>query len=516
MLSKIEVDVTRPVHSMMEVKWFTRWGGSSTQDIPASSVLTSDTARLFVIGTTKLDSVQESLQNATTQYVEEVEESGWQSQGQIGPCVSGWQDHSCSGLENVFVAELNQDSGDLMYTVQLGSSSDNIALDAFEAMGGIVIGGTEISNSSGMNVMFLESLRCACGQEPVYSEMPLYGSGHFPNTVSSANGAETIPHLCQFCEENYYSSDGFQCVQCPQGATCRHEMHILEQGIRVVGSAIPVAREGYHRRFESSTITSSALRPDYLHIFQKRLGDFDTCRSDRFDVSYEFNECLAAHDGSIACLAGFYQGDDDDSEALDGTNNTEGGVCAQGYLTDSNTCSECDRENGWTRLQGRQMCVQCYTNIQITIAAVAGVLLLILFFLVLRCAKMDVPPKGSSMNRHALRNMFANRSRNHLDNRNQRGKKDKDNENKISKAQMALLGETNDLSDAYTQFDDSSGDGPKIQFDMNKSLDALKKRFDRHGDKDVDDDDDCTRLDRAGFTAFVLELSPMLYVTIWS
>ena len=75
-LSKIEVDVTRPVHSMMEVKWFTRWGGSSSQDIPASSVLTSDTARLFVIGTTKLDSVQESLQNATTQYVEEVEESG--------------------------------------------------------------------------------------------------------------------------------------------------------------------------------------------------------------------------------------------------------------------------------------------------------------------------------------------------------------------------------------------------------------------------------------------------------
>ena len=57
-----------------------------------------------------------------------------------------------------------------------------------------------------------------------------------------------------------------------------------------MGSAIPVAREGYHRRFESSTITSSALRPDYLHIFQKRLGDFDTCRSDRFDVSYEFNE----------------------------------------------------------------------------------------------------------------------------------------------------------------------------------------------------------------------------------
>ena len=68
----------------------------------------------------------------------------------------------------------------------------------------------------------------------------------------------------------------------------------------------------------------------------------------------------------------------------------------------------------------------------------------------------------------------------------------------------------------YTQFDDDSSGESKIQFDMNKSLNALKKRFDRHGDKDIDDDDDddeFTRLDHAGFKAFVLELSPMLYVS---
>ena len=70
----------------------------------------------------------------------------------------------------------------------------------------------------------------------------------------------------------------------------------------------------------------------------------------------------------------------------------------------------------------------------------------------------------------------------------------------------------------YTQFDDDSSGESKIQFDMNKALNALKKRFDRHGDKDIDDDDDdddeCTRLDHAGFKTFVLELSPMLYVFV--
>ena len=110
----------------------------------------------------------------------------------------------------------------------------------------------------------------------------------------------------------------------------------------------------------------------------------------------------STHDGSITCLAGYLSSDE---------NSTEGGLCALGYLTDSNTCSECDLANGWTRLHGRQMCVKCFTKIQMAIAAVSGVLFLVLFVLVLRCAKMDAPPKGSSMNRHALRNMLAIQSR---------------------------------------------------------------------------------------------------------
>ena len=526
-LSKIEVDVTRPVHSMMEVKWFTRWGGSSTQDTPASSVLRSDTARLYVIGTTRrLEndnvSINEFHNDTTTELDSRENQITWQSQGLIGPCVAGWHNHTCLGLENVYVAEFDRISGDLMYAVQLGTSENSVASDAFEAMGGIVIGATTTTttsvNDSDMNLMFLESLRCACGQEPVYADMPLYGSGEFPNSVKSANGVRTIPHLCQFCEEGYYSSDGFECVKCPQGATCRHEMHILDQGMRVVGSAIPIARVGYHRRSESSSLVSSALRPDFLHIFKNQLGDFDACRSDRFDVSYGFNQCLAAHDGSITCLAGYLRGSDDESDDSASTrnNNTEGGSCARGYLMHSNTCSECDRVNGWTRLQGRQMCVKCFTKIQIAIAAVSGSLLLVLLVLTLRCVKMDAPPKGSSMNRHALRNMLAIQSRNQADMKNRKDKTEKEDGKKISAAQMALLGETSETgSDMYTQFDDDSRGESKVQFDMKKSLDALKKRFDRHSDKDIDDDDDdedCLRLDHAGFKAFVLELSPMLYV----
>lgn len=516
----IEVDNSLPVHEMVRVRWYSRWGGKETDDRPASSFLTSDTGRLFVVGNTYMVNV------STVEFVPtSSSETGnftkvdWVSAGHIGPCISGWQDQTCGGDKDIFLSEFNRTDGTLMYTVRLGSNGDDVAEDAFETTGGIVIGGSTIgimaSNESGMNetvvedskLWAIESLQCACGQEPVHAAYPLYGSGIETPLVRSANGIVDIPFLCRFCDEGFYSSDGRACTKCPMGATCTHEMNI-SQGVRGVGSAVPVAVDGFHRSSHSADgtlIVSQALvsRRNFLGIFRDELGEYEYCRDKPFDTSIHFNRCFPAHDGTSTCLRG-------NDNVTNGSVTETGGTCANGYL-ESVVCAQCDRENGWTRLQGRQMCVECYSQVQMATTLSCGIFALAMLGAAYKCVIIDAPPRGSNMSRHTLRNMYG---------ANARRKREQEAEaakiatavSVVSKAQLELLGgdeddNSNGMNVSLTV--NEANENANVRVDMSMAYRVLKKRFDRIGDND-DDDDDLTYLDKDAFDTFARQLSPML------
>eukprot|EP00939_MAST-03C_sp_MAST-3C-sp1_P004457 g4457.t1 len=478
-VAKLEVDVTYPLHSMLQIKWLSRWGGSSTDDRVASAYLAKDSGRFFVVGNTvsmweeeasgEGDDddddvvVRNATENGTTPMpmpslvtASENQTGSWSERGHIGPCLSGWQMHEC-GNSDIFLTEIDQTDGSVMYSVRFGTSGYETAADVYGGTGGVIIGGStplrvrESATSNGtsddMALWFLEPLQCACGQEPVFRNDPLYGAGTPTPLVRSANEEHDIPELCRFCEEGFFSPDGKKCRPCPHGATCARAIEPPRSGRRIVGSAFPLAKKGYHRFDNYDAVASdhnnhdgdldaapsATLQFDFLNLFLETLGDYETCTV-AYDVSVGFHECAPPHDMSNVCLA-----------AESGEDGEIGGTCSAGYLT-SNVCAKCNRTNGWTRLQSRNMCVRCDAKIKMITLVAVIVLSVLLFASAYFCVRLDTPPRKQTFtSRHALRNMFGNGKgggRNRK--KTSRSSAKVAPETKLNPGQLALLGEVSE------------------------------------------------------------------------